>query len=45
MKKMLEMLVNTPITKWPKWCTTGTGTTDTGAGTTYWYCWDVSSVN
>ena len=30
------MLVNTPITKWPKWCTTGTGTgtTDTGAGTT-----------
>ena len=40
MKKMLVMLVNTHITKWPKWGTTGTGTgtTDTGAGTTYWYC-------
>ena len=42
MKKMLVMLVNTHITKWPKWRTTGTGTgtgtTDTGAGTTYWYC-------
>ena len=41
---MKKMLVNTHITKWPKWRTTGTGTgtgtgtTDTGAGTTYWYC-------
>ena len=40
MKKMLVILVNTPIKKWPKWRTTGTGTgtTDTGAGTRYWYC-------
>ena len=31
------MLVNTHITKW-RTTGTGTGTTDTGAGTRYWYC-------